>query len=275
MAYPFKLVFVILQIPTKLTVAYRKSTIRPFVFLNLPAELRLTIYGYLLKSLKPLDKHPRADCDLVEMTDDGHFLGDPYMSLLSRNILSTCHQIYLEGQQFFHENHSFGFHVYLRSPDFVTGALAAPAALPIPIKPQMLKSLHLLIAMDQPSNSFLTADWSILKSMTSLRRLDVALRMTHKCQYLSWHNCQMHTPDSEQMKQSLLIRGMVVEILMLVSATVDLNWTEWNERDNLPRGYRTATQLVESSTLQVLADQFAPLRGLESGSSTPRSKSTV
>lgn len=70
----------------------RKKPTVPFRFLDLPAELRLRVYGYHF-----------ADCeDVVDLDPDNYKRIHRKMALFK-----TCHQVYYEGSAFFYGNHTF------------------------------------------------------------------------------------------------------------------------------------------------------------------------
>ncbi|KAF2428862.1 hypothetical protein EJ08DRAFT_313748 [Tothia fuscella] len=228
-----------------------KSTIRPFVFLELPAELRIKIYAYLLIVHGEPEKSSADDWSAVIMLDGGLF--HPHMLSAMLNILATCKQVNAEGEVFFYEQNKFDLLLTPQWMDESAGSLVPSIQLPDPIQAAKIQSLRLCISLDSNSGILDMVDWSFVAHMASLRTVDVVL---------AYHDpYSTYKPLPGMWKRSVYLRGMIAGIIAAMPDIITLRFGMWRDLKLYMQDLDYSFVAIENDVLLQIAKELAPLRG--------------
>lgn len=185
------------------------------------------------------------------MLDTGDFYDHMIRPWLS--ILSTCKKIHTEGQDLFYQENKFDVLAQTERPDLNDGSLGYPLRLPQSIKSENLKNLRILVRLDPTCGLLDMIDWSVLTKMSSLRTLDIAIAMSRPC--------PKHTPTSNMWESSLLLRGLILQVITAVPLSITLRFGAWKELAHLMTMEPERILFIEDEVLQGISIDLESLRG--------------
>jgi hypothetical protein len=206
----------------------RKAAIRTFVLTELPAELRLRIFGHLLlvpgrlyqietkKSLRKKSTTIEVEYDARRVVmEKGNFLWPCKPTHLQ--LLQTCRQLRKEGRHFFYNENHFEVIIELYSDN---GKVDIAEEIPATLHVQSIRSLRVCVDVFGISDVS-GIDWSVLGRFVNLEVLQVAIGSFPR------HNSDWQwTSDgtSEEWKESIIVNGLIKQIVENVSKSLELNW---------------------------------------------------
>ncbi|QDS77818.1 hypothetical protein FKW77_005983 [Venturia effusa] len=251
--------------------AEKKQTIRPFKFLELPAELRLEIYKHiLLVPARPIEDQARLMTRhhhpnryrLLGITKArlviraGQFAMDTAQrQVLQLQIMQCCQQLCNEGRDYFWTQNKIDQHHDL---DYLSSGHDFNSAWPQQgLHLPSIRVLRVVINSTDYMNATLRFDCSSIASLPNLQVLQVAFISRVRARVGEWHadGGSMHWIDS------LVLGAVVHRIVQHTPSTVVLKWGLWNDAlEDQSMGLDTSIS-IHSSILEKIMKSYEHERG--------------
>jgi hypothetical protein len=123
------------------------------------------------------------------------------------------------------------------------------------IKPNLIQNLRILLQLEQAVHLLEAIDWSFLRAMTSLRSLDISMAMIEAC--------PNHGPTAGHWKCSLFMRALIMDLVMVVPASIELRWGPWEGLGSHHTELKKHNRIyyLDGSVMKQVANDFTLLRG--------------
>jgi hypothetical protein len=210
-----------------------KLTIRPFIFQDLPAELRLRVFDYLF--VRPIAKgNPNSSSSTqpsvvaqspIMACGRFHFLDwKPHL-----RIIETCRQLRDEGRQYFYTKNKLELQVAL---EYKHGRNALSVGDQMPLSSLHLPSLrHLRVEVFLRHGSGTRLDWGIISRMDNLEALQVTITCVLRLAQQRGSSLRSQSRRSRfamlVIKLKLLV-GMIKDVMEKVPPRINLRWGAWD-----------------------------------------------
>lgn len=179
---------------------------RLFIFTQLPAEIRLQIYAYVLQARVSVADRRHAHLARLHFQYNG---GQPHM-----NILRTCQQIWHEGWDYIYTSRYFEVGLFLTNSGM--GWLRSPSPIESLQFSPMKKARLYMSTNEHHRNREDDSSYDIIMSLSNIQKLEVVITDLGKpVDYEGWIN-------------SPHLAAMIYKIIERVPAHVDLRWRPWD-----------------------------------------------